>query len=211
MAEESHRVSEDEREQAIDALRDHLLEGRLSLEEFSERAGLALRAVVERDLDLLRADLPRRDPPTAPGRKRTRVTAALFAHVVRRGRLRLGRRTIAISVLSDIDLDLREASIEAPRTSVLAFALFGNVDVYVPEGIDVDVGGLAVIGHRRDWGRDVGAPGVPTVRIRAFGLLGTIDVWRVPRELVGDYAHIVAKVREVQRAAVSPEITEAAN
>jgi hypothetical protein len=196
----SYRVSESEREQAIVALRGHLLEGRLTLEEFSERAGLALRAVVGRDLETLRSDLPRPSPSGGRARRRTRITAALFAHVVRRGRLRLGRRTVVVSALSDIDLDLREASIEAPRTSVIVVALAGNVDVYVPEGIDVDVGGVAVIGHRRDWGRDVATPDAPTLRVRAVGLLGTIDVWRVPPELAGDYGRIVDGVRAAQHA-----------
>ena len=36
--------------------------------------------------------------------------------------------------------------------AVTVLAAFGNVDVYVPEGVNVDVGGLTVFGHRRDWG-----------------------------------------------------------
>lgn len=190
--EPSYRVSEREREQAIGLLREHLLDGRLTLDEFSERAGLALRAVVERDLDALRADLPQRSVPAPPRRKRTRVTVALIAHVVRRGRLRLGRRTVAIGLGSDIDLDLREASIEGPRTTVTVVALAGNTDVYVPEGIEVEVGGLTVIGHLRDWGKDTSMSDAPMLRVRAFGLLGTVDVWRVPHDLAGDYEHITA-------------------
>jgi hypothetical protein len=203
--EASYRVSDDERERAIVALREHLLKGRLTLEEFSERADLALRAVIGRDLDHLRSDLPPGTLPNASRRRRTRITGGLFAHVVRRGRLRLGGRTIAISILSDIDLDLREASIESPRTSVIVLALVGNVDVYVPEGIDVDVGGVAVIGHRRDWGRDASMPDAPTLHVTVLGLLGTVDVWRVPRDVAGDYGSIVDKVRDVHRAAELPE------
>ena len=203
--ERSYRVSENEREHVIVALRDHLLEGRLTLEEFSERAGRALRAVVGRDLSLLLADLPSHGPSRSlPRRKRTIVTGGLFAHVVRRGRLRLGRRTVAISVCSDIDLDLREASIDAPRSSVTVVAVCGNVDIYVPEGIDVDVVGVAIAGHRRDWGRDVSMPDVPTVHVRAFGLLGTIDVWRVPRDVVDDYGSIIDTLREAHRTAALP-------
>ncbi|MHB1511331.1 MAG: hypothetical protein ACYCST_19915 [Acidimicrobiales bacterium] len=148
------------------------------------------------------------DEASASRRKRTRITGALFAHVMPRGQLRLGRRTIAISVPSDIDLDLREASIEAPRTSVMLVALVGNVDVFVPDGIEVNVGGLAVIGHRRDWGRDVSMPDAPTLDVTVLGLLGTVDVWRVPRDVVGDYGSIIEKVREVHRAVELPEVGE---
>jgi predicted membrane protein len=35
------------------------------------------------------------------------------------------------------------------RATVNVLAAFGNVDIYVPEGINVDVGGLTVFGHRR--------------------------------------------------------------
>jgi hypothetical protein len=103
-------------------------------------------------------------------------------------------------VFADIDLDLREASIESRRTSVHVVAIFGNVDVYVPEGIDVDVSGLTIFGHRRDWGRDVATSDCPTVHIRALGLFGTVDVWRVPNDVSGDYGKIIDKVRKRHRA-----------
>lgn len=199
-----YRISEREREEAILALREHLLDGRLTLEAFTERVGLALGATVRPDLEQLHADLPALAPLPGPARrKRSRVTFGLLAHVVRRGRLRLGPRSTAVSVLSDIDLDLREASIEAARTTLTVVALVGNVDVYVPEGIDVEVGGVVVLGHRRDWGRDVSVPDAPSLRIHAFGIVGTIDVWRVPRELTGDYGAIV---RHVQRAHRAPDM-----
>ena len=62
-------------------------------------------------------------------------------------------------------------------------AAFGNVDVYVPEGVNVDVGGITVFGHRRDWGRDADRPDAPTVHVRVLGFAGTIDVWRVPQDM----------------------------
>lgn len=202
--EESFRVSDEEREHAITTLRDSLLEGRLTLEEFTERATLALRAIVGRDLDRLHADLPMRVAPSPSRRKRARFTAALFAHVVRRGRLRLGRRTTAISIFSDVDLDLRDASIEASRSSLTVFAFFGNVDVYVPEGIEVDVGGLVLFGHRRDWGTDVSMRDAPKLRVTVCGIFGAIDVWRVPRDLRGDYGVIIDRVKEAGHPALPP-------
>src|SRR5690242_10260866 len=46
----SYRASDAEREQAVVALRSHLLAGRLTLDEFSDRVELALRATSGRDL-----------------------------------------------------------------------------------------------------------------------------------------------------------------
>jgi len=70
---------------------------------------------------------------------------------------------------------------------VTVLALCGNADIYVPEGVDVDVRGLSIFGHLRDRGRDVVRPDAPVVHVRVFGLIGTADVWRVPHELRGTY------------------------
>lgn len=200
MDSESHRLSDAERDRAIEDLREHLVQGRLSLEEFSDRVEVALHARVGRDLEPVRHELPDRSIEVARSeRRRSRFTIALFAHVVRRGRLRLGRRSLAVSVLSDIDLDLREASVDGLLSTVSVFALMGNVDVYVPEGIDVDVGGSTVFGHRRDWGRDVSAPGAAAVRIRVLGIIGTVDVWRVPSGAPADLGTVIKQVRSAHR------------
>jgi Cell wall-active antibiotics response 4TMS YvqF len=113
----------------------------------------------------------------------TRLTAALLGHVTRRGRLRLRRWALAASAFGDLDFDLRDAVIERPQTTVTVLAALGNVDISVPEGVNVDVAGLAIFGHRRDWGRDVDRPDAPWVRVRVLGVAGTIDVWRVPHDL----------------------------
>ena len=105
-----------------------------------------------------------------------------------------------MSVLADIDLDLREATIERQLTSVRIFVLFGNVDVYVPDAINVDVGGLAMFGHRRDWGDDMARPDAPTVRVRALGLFGTIDVWRVPADVRGTHGDVIRQIEGRLRA-----------
>jgi hypothetical protein len=77
--------------------------------------------------------------------------------------------------------------------------LFGNVDVYVPEGIDVDVGGMILFGRRRDWGRETARAPTPTVSVRAHGLFGTVDVWRVPSDVRGTYGEVIAQVKARQR------------
>lgn len=54
----SLRVADDDREQAVDELREHALAGRLTAEELEERIGSAYRATTRADLDRLKADLP---------------------------------------------------------------------------------------------------------------------------------------------------------
>jgi Domain of unknown function (DUF1707)/Cell wall-active antibiotics response 4TMS YvqF len=184
MDDASLRASDSDREHAVIALREHLVAGRLTLEEFCERVDAALRATITGELVHLQDDLPAtRSEAVGPGRKPARLTAALLGHVVRRGRFSLRGWAVAASALGDVDFDLRDATMDRRRTTVTVLAALGNVDVYVPEGVNVDVGGLSVLGHRRDWGRDAGQPDAPSIVIRVIGLAGTIDVWRVPRDM----------------------------
>jgi hypothetical protein len=194
----SPRASDDDREQAVRALREQLVHGRLTLDEFAQRVEAAIRASTADELTSTAEALPAVRPPG--GRRRpSRITAGLFAHVVRRGRLRLPRRAVVVSGFSDVDFDLRGAEITSGRTSITALVACGNVDVYVPEGIAVDVTGLTVVGHRREWGRDATQPDAPVLRVRVAAFCGTVDVWHVPSDLRGDYGEITRTLQAGQR------------
>ena len=194
------RVSDAEREQAVLMLREHLLAGRLTLDEFSERVEAALQARVGGELARLQEDLPVVSSTVSRSRRKpARFTAALLGHVARRGPFRLRRWTMAASAFGDLDLDLREATIDGPRTAVTLLVAFGNADIYVPEGVSVEVTGMTMIGHRREWGRDTGRPGAPAVQVRVFGCFGTVDVWRVPHDMRGSYSDIFRQLEGRQR------------
>ena len=80
------RVSDQERNAAVEALRDHLTEGRLTTEEFSDRVEAALSARTRGDLADLIGDLPRLTP-AAPAREAhpaLPLTEARWAQVRRR-------------------------------------------------------------------------------------------------------------------------------
>lgn len=192
------RVSDADREQALAALREHLLAGRLSLEEFSERVEAVLQAKVNGELAQVREDLPEVAVQAPDERRRpARFTGAMLGSAVRRGRLRLRRRTFAASALGDLDLDLRDATVDYRGTAVTVLAVLGNVDIYVPEGINVDVVGATVFGHRRDWGRDTDRADAPTLHVRVLGLVGTIDVWRVPHDMrTSSYSDIFGRLED---------------
>jgi hypothetical protein len=198
------RVSDDDRARAVEALRTNLVEGRLTLDEFADRTGLAYNAKVGADLIHLTRDLPAVETPSAlPPQRASRITFAAFAHLVRGGRLRIRRRSTAVSLFADVDLDLRQAEIESERTTVNILTFFGNVDVFVPAGVNVDVGGMTVIGHRRMWGQPNGARTDPAVYIRSLSLFGTVDVWHVPADVTGDYGKIMRQVKKRQRQQLS--------
>ena len=119
--------------------------------------------------------------------------------MVRRGRLRLRGWSAAAVAFGDLDFDLRQAAIDRPRTTATVVLLFGNADIYVPEGVNVEVSGLALFGHLRERGHDSGARDGPTIRVRAAGCCATVDVWRVPADVHGSYGEIVRRVRDRER------------
>jgi hypothetical protein len=181
----STKASDAEREQAVERLRAHAVEGRLTLEEFTERIDTAYAARTREELEELGHDLP--EPTTAPGpapqRKATRWLVSVLGGLDRRGRWRLGSDTVALTFLGGVDLDLRDAEIESAESQLTLYTILGGVDIKVPEGVDLEVGGFSLLG-----GKDVHAgkrpvpPGAPKLKVRAFTLLGGVSVaTRPPR------------------------------
>jgi hypothetical protein len=62
----SLRASDADRERFVEALRQHHAEGRLTVEELTERTGQAYAARTLGDLDALATDLPSLQPPAPP-------------------------------------------------------------------------------------------------------------------------------------------------
>jgi hypothetical protein len=194
----SSRVSDTGREQAVLALREHLVAGRLTLEEFSERVEAAYRARTGTELAAVGSELPAAQ--IAPRRRRSVwATLGFFAHVVRRGRLRLARFGVVVSGFSDVDFDLRDAEVGGLATTVCVLVFCGNVDLYVPERIGIDVTGLTVFGHRRQWGHEAAGHDSPMLRVCVISLFGTVDVWHVPSDMRGSYGEILRALRDRQR------------
>jgi hypothetical protein len=175
------RVSDADRERAVVLLRDHAAAGRLTLEEFTERMSAAYAARTSDDLAALARDLPAQAVPVPSRRRATRLLLAAFGSTERDGRIRVGRRVACVVGFGNIDLDLRRATFERDEVTIFALCLFGAIDVYVPEGIEVDASGLVVFGHKGVRGNDPRpVSGAPFVRVVAFGLFAGIDIWRVP-------------------------------
>ena len=173
------RASDADRERTIAALRDHAAEGRLTLEEFTDRMSAAHLARTSGELEELVRDLPA--VAAASRRRPTRFVLALFGSTARDGRVRVRRRVTCLMGFGNIDLDLRQATLEGDTISVLALGAFGAIDVYVPEGVEVDLHGFALGGHKRARGNDpLPRPGTPLVRVFAVSIFAGIDVWRVP-------------------------------
>jgi hypothetical protein len=193
------RASDAEREQTAALLRSHVVEGRLTLEEFSERLDTAYAARTREQLEALTHDLPAAASESVPQSRRRskRLTGVAFGSVERRGRWRVPRFASLAVLFGDADIDLRAAEIHGQVVSINAVILFGNADFYVPRSVDVDLGGFTIFGHRREHGDETTpAPETPLVRIRVFSLFGTSDVWRIPPGMSGTYRELIRAIRK---------------
>ena len=173
------RASDADRERTVVLLREHSVDGRLTLEEFTERMSSAYEAHTGEELDELLRDLP---AARAPLRRRpTRFVLSFFGSTAREGRIRIQRSVYCFTMFGNIDLDLRQATLERDVVKIVALGLFAALDVYVPEGVEVDLHGLALGGHKRARGNDPPPrAGTPLLRVTAISVFAGIDVWRVP-------------------------------
>lgn len=173
-------VTQEEREAAVELLQRAAGDGRLPLEEFSERVGAALEAETREQLAAATAELEA-SPPVGSAHAASTVVAVLGD---RRqvGRWRLTRALRAVALLGDIHLDLREAVVRDEVVEISAVALLGDFTLDVPEGVEVELAGFDLLGDREL--RLAPVPrrsGTPLIRVRAYGILGDVNV-RTPYE-----------------------------
>jgi hypothetical protein len=177
------RASDAERDAALERLSAAAGDGRLTLEEFSQRMDRATTAKTRAELDRLVADLPA-DTGAAGSAVAERGPGRASWHVSPIGGLsvsgpwRMERSVIVVSLIGGADLDLSQAQLAAPEVTLTKVSLLGGVSIAVPPGIRVDASGFSLIGSTSvDAGPEPG-PGAPTVHIRAFSLLGGTRIYR---------------------------------
>jgi hypothetical protein len=169
-------ASDAEREGAVTILRDAVGEGRLTLEEFSHRVGLAQQARTDRELAVLSADLP---AAPAAGELATEPEEhrALCSHLTRSGPWSLPQRSSWRSIFGTIDLDLRQARLSGSDNELRVHNVFGTVTVIAPEGLEVIVrGGGMFASQKIESPAQPPVPGGPRLIIETSGPGGTLYV-----------------------------------
>lgn len=173
----SERASDEDRDRAVTLLRDHCVAGRLTLDEFSARAGLALEARTHGELDAVLVDLPAAAPPAQRAARARRWIVSVMSETESKGRLRLGGHAAVIAFMGQCNLDLSRAEIDGPDLVVTAVGFMGEIKIVVPEGIDVEVTGLSIMGRKSISMRDVPVlRGSPRILVRAFPIMGEVKV-----------------------------------
>ncbi|PDP86991.1 hypothetical protein CQJ94_14355 [Glycomyces fuscus] len=145
------RVSDTERDQVAEVLREAAAEGRITLDELDERLNAVYAAKTYADLEPVTADLPTGAealPGTVspaggalPERRDgdALVLRSQSSSVVRRGAWRVPRRVEVYNKYGSTRLDFREASLAAPVIEVHVEASWGSCDVILPEEATADV------------------------------------------------------------------------
>jgi hypothetical protein len=193
----------DARERAIALLSDRFAHDRLELDEFDRRLTLAHRAGSLAEIDALTTDLTLPDDadanataalvpapattaivPAASARAEQSLTA-VFGGVVRQGQWTAPRLLKVTTVCGGAMLDFREARLPEGVTEVKVFALMGGVQIIVPPGLSVEIGGTAVMGGFDHLERSPPTPdpGRPVLRVEGFAMMGGVSVeTRLPGE-----------------------------
>jgi hypothetical protein len=179
------RASDAERDATVERLRDAAGEGRLTLEEFSDRMEQATAARTRTELDQLVTDLPAAATgggtgtvaaPGSPDGPTWHVSPIGGLSVS--GPWRMGRHVVVISVIGGADLDLSQAELAARDVTLTKVSIIGGVHARIPHGIRVDASGLSLLGGTSVEGAPDPGPGAPTIHIRAFSIIGGIRIRR---------------------------------
>ena len=169
------RASDADRDMALALLREASVDGRLTIEELAERAELVQAARTRDDVAAATADLAPAAPAPAPPEDAVRHRA-LLSSFVREGRWRIAPQSRFSAVFGSVRLDLRQAVLPGPDIDIEARAVFGSVDVIVPEGTHVDVTGGAALSSQEVTVEGGPAEGAPVIRIRHRGFAGSLNV-----------------------------------
>lgn len=179
------RASDADREQTLEALATASAEGRLSLEEYSQRSEATLVARTLGELTSLTADLPalpQSDPALVP----VEITAVL-GNESRKGAWVVPAHLTVRSVLGDCHLEMQQAVIRQHVTTIDATVRFGSMTIFVPDGIDVRMHGRAVLGAKSSQLRGEPQPGAPVIVVNCDVFCGAVTVrrpdWIMRRQL----------------------------
>jgi hypothetical protein len=165
------RVSHADRDATTRRLVAACSEGRLTLAEFEERVETVLAATTQEELHQATADLPA--PPRVVEAARDRRWSVSFIGGTRRqGPSRLPRHLIHISVIGSASLDLDDAELSGPETTITLVSLIGRAHVRVPSAVRSELSGFTFIGGRHMISGRPAVQNGPLIHVRAFSFLG---------------------------------------
>jgi hypothetical protein len=185
------RVSDADRHQVADLLRDAAAEGRLDWEELEQRLEAAYAARTYADLLPITDDLPSARTPVVrptsapvpgplPPTGEVQRAFAVMGGVDRRGAWTVPERMTVLALMGGAHLDLRQASFAAPEVVLTLNAVMGGIEVLVGPDTEVVVEGIGIMGGFAGPSGLVAGDAAPTrrVRVRGVAFWGGVSVER---------------------------------
>lgn len=171
------RASDDDRETAATTVQDAHADGRLDLDEMSERLDQVYASKTKQELEVVTADL---QPVGHGGVKDVLTLRAVHSAQRRDGRWQVPPRIIANTEHASIKLDFTEAIVREREVLVEVTAKHGSLVMIVPPGWRVDLDD--VFSHHGSIKNKAGDPvrGAPALRVVGKTKHGSVVV-RHPR------------------------------
>jgi hypothetical protein len=184
------RISDADRHQVSEVLRQAAGEGRIDLEELEERLEATYQAKTYADLVPITVDLPVQPahaeaavprPASAPAGPAYASSVAIMSETKRLGPWQVQDGHTAFALMGSVLLDLRQARLAAHEVTITANAVMGEVKVLVDAGTVVVVEGLGIMGEFGEQRARVDpeiTAGSPVVRLKGVALMGSVTVKR---------------------------------
>lgn len=185
------------RSRVIDLLSAHFAHDHIPVEELDQRLDAAYKATSILELEALVRDLP--DAQAALARLSAHAPAyreepsvqldypedservlSIMSETRRRGLWVVPRELEVLSIMSETELDLRQASLAPGLTEIAISGLMTKVVIIVPPGVRIVNRVLAVMGAVRDrTTRDpVVDPTAPVIRIKGWAAMAEVIIKR---------------------------------
>jgi hypothetical protein len=179
-----------QRERTINTLCEFFANDSLELADFEQRLDRAHRATSLADLEKLTADLQVAAPAGAPAappavrrplgalqRAARQLLVAVMGGVTRKGRWTPAQHTVLLAFWGGAELDFRDADLAPGVTEVTIIAVMGGASVVVPPNLNVETGGIAIMGgfDHRGTGETPSADS-PTLRVNGLAVMGGVDI-----------------------------------
>jgi hypothetical protein len=169
------RASDADREAVVTRLQTAVGEGRIDLDEFSERADAAYRATTLSELEPLVVDLPVQRVEMVGEVHEPAPVASVFGDVKLTATTAVPAK--ASTVFGDIRIDLRGLRTAADTVHLQLTTFFGNVEVIVSEGVAAELEGWTFFGDRKTSLAAVPRlPGTPRVVVHGWTFFGDLKL-----------------------------------
>ncbi len=175
----ARQITPAERERVIEHLSAAFAHVLVAMDEFERRVGLAYSASTPSELRALTADIGAgaAQAVPVPAVEAMRRVGAVLSNVERRGAVVLAHRLEVRCFMANVELDLAHARLTSPVTEIDVRCVFGNIEIHLPPGVDLENQGGAFIGSfecRDTLGRN--GPATRVVRVVGHATFGSVQV-----------------------------------